>query len=136
MVVKFPVSEAPIILRYRGLFDWDGLYAAMVDWFKKYRFYFHEETYKHKVPTPFGAEQELRWFIWQDVTDYIRFHVQINLHLWEMTEVEVVKDGKKKVLTNARLEIKIIGKLHIDWQDKFEKNKFTRMLRDYYNKYI
>ena len=135
MVVTMRVQD-PIILRYQGLFDWSGLYKSMVDWLKKYRFYFHEQTYKHKVPSPKGAEQELRWFAEVDVNDYIRFKMTIEIHLWDMTEVEVVKDGKKKVLTNARMEIVLLGDLILDWMNKFEKSKFTRALRDFYNKYI
>ena len=124
------------IIRYRGLFDWDGLYQAMADWFKRYRFILHEETYKHKVPSPRGAEQELRWIATSDVTDYIRFKIVVDFHLWDMTEVEIVRDGKKKLLTNARIQITLKNTLITDWQNRFEKNSFTRMLRGLWDGYI
>src|SRR3989344_580355 len=126
----------PSLIRYRGLFDWAGLYATIADWFKHYRFILHEEMYKHKVPSPQGAEQELFWYAEEEVTEFVKFRFEVSFHLWDMTEIEVVKDGKKKLLTNARLEIQISGKLMFDWQNKFDKNKFTRALRDLYLGYI
>jgi hypothetical protein len=123
-------------IRYRGLFDWDGLYYHISDWFKRYRYYLVEQMYKHKVPSPLGAEQELFWWGEKELTDFVRFRIEVEFHLWDMTEIEVIKDGKKKTLTNARLEIKISGKLIFDWQDKFERNKFTRALRTLYLGYI
>ncbi|HLD33783.1 MAG TPA: hypothetical protein VJB66_03580 [Candidatus Nanoarchaeia archaeon] len=126
----------PSLIRYRGLFDWAGLYAAIADWFKHYRFILHEEMYKHKVPSPLGAEQELFWYAEEDVNEFVKFRLEVSFHLWDMTEIEVVKDGKKKLLTNARLEIKLGGKLIFDWQNRFEKTKFTRALRTLYIQYI
>lgn len=136
MVKIADVPYTPIILRYRGLFDWDGLYLAIADWLKRYRYILHEETYKHKVPSPMGAEQELRWFADIEVNDYIKFRITLDFHLWDMTEVEVVRDGKKKLLTNARMQIEMRGTIWADWQDKFEKNNFTRALRSFYHNYV
>ncbi len=132
----YDVGAPPILIRYRGLFDFEGLYQAMADWFKRYRYILHEETYKHKVPSPLGAEQEIHWYAEIDVTEYIRFRIDVDFHLWDMTEIEVVRNGKKKILTSARLEIRIRGKLITDWQGKFEKNRFTRALRHLYNEYM
>ena len=56
-------------LRFNGLFDLDGLYAAVVDWSKNYGYRWHEYTYKHKVPSPKGAEQELMWLITKNVLE-------------------------------------------------------------------
>jgi hypothetical protein len=120
------------LIRYRGLFDWGELYLGVADWFKRYRYHFHEETYKHKVPSPLGAEQELFWYGIKDITEFVRFRIDVVFHLWDMTEIEVERDGKKKILTSARIEIAIRGQAVFDWQDKFEKNRFTRALRKLY----
>lgn len=123
-------------IRFHGLFDWEGLYYSIADWYKRYRFYLIEEMYKHKVPTPMGAEQELHWYGTLDVTEFVQFRIDVDFHLWEMTEVEVVRNGKKKLLTNARLEIKIRGKYIFDYHNKFEKNKFTRVLLTLWLSYL
>lgn len=124
------------VIRYHGLFDWEGLYYSIADWYKRYRFYLIEEMYKHKVPTPLGAEQELHWYGTVDLTEFVQFRVDTYFHLWEMTEVEVVRNGKKKLLTNARLEIIVKSTLILDWQKKFEKNRFTRALRTLWLQYL
>ena len=123
-------------IRYRGLFDWGGLYYSIADWFKRYNFYLHEETYKHKVPSPRGAEQELNWYGDIEMNEFIKFRIKVDFHIWDMTELEVVKNGKKKLLTNARIEIKLSGKITWDWQGRFEKNKFTRALQGLWVRHI
>ena len=130
--------EHPIItLNYNGLFDFDGLYAAVTDWAKNYGYMWYERSYKHKVPNPKGAEQELDWLISKKVTEYIAFEVWIEIHTWDQTEVEVDVDGKKKALTNARVHLTIKGKVIYDRQGRFEKgSRFAKMLGDWYGGYI
>jgi hypothetical protein len=123
-------------IRYQGLFDMEGLYQAAVDWCKSHRYWFHEETYKHKVPSPLGAEQEIWWRMEAKVTEFFKFYINIILHMWEMTEVEVVKDGKKKILTSARLQITMKGVVEADWQGKFKGTKFKELLKTILKNYI
>lgn len=130
--VKFEVGT----IRYQGLFDFEGLYQAAVDWCKAHRYHFHEDSYKHKVPSPLGAEQEMLWTMYANVTEFFRFDITINVHTWEMTEVEVIKDGKKKILTNARLEIKMKGKVTADWQGRFKEGALRKMMKTLLTDYI
>jgi hypothetical protein len=53
-----------------------------------------------------------------------------------MTEVEVVKDNVKKILTNARLELSISGTLTLDYQKRWERSPFWAAVGDFYHKYI
>ncbi|MBI2146463.1 hypothetical protein HYU22_03925 [Candidatus Woesearchaeota archaeon] len=131
-------SEHPTItLHYTGLFDFDGLYVAVVDWAKNYGYMWYERSYKHKVPNPKGAEQELDWLITKKVTDYIGFEIWFQIHTWDQTEVEVEVDGKKKTLTNARIHLTMNGKVIYDRQGRFAKgNRFAQMLGDWYSQYI
>ena len=113
----------PITLRYEGLFDFDGLYAAVIDWSKNYGYHWHEKTYKHKVPSPKGAEQELDWVITKNVTEYINYTIQFTVHIWDLREVSVDVNGKKKMMSNARMYIVMNGVVNYDWQKKFKGNK-------------
>jgi len=124
------------VIRYQGLFDFQGLYQAAVDWCKSHRYWFHEETYKHKVPSPLGAEQEMWWKMEAKVTEFFKFYINVKIHLWEMTEVEVIKDGKKKILTNARLQIDMHGYVEADWQKRFEGTRFRKMLKRIMTEYV
>jgi hypothetical protein len=115
-------------IRYSGLFDMDGLYAAVVDWAKNYGYMWHEKTYKHKVPSPRGAEQEFEWNLTKDVTHYYRYSIKFKIHAYEMKEILVDVRGKKKALTNGRIYLKISGKLDWDWQKTYTGSPFRRKL--------
>lgn len=131
------MSDVPlpkITLKYDGLFDFEGLYAAITDWAKNYGFLWHESDYKHKVPSPNGAEQEMRWIIEKNVTDYIQYEITFDVHMWDMQELEIEQDGLKKPIVKARIYIIIKGKMVYDWQEKFSGSKFTEKLGDWYNK--
>lgn len=125
-----------ITLRYSGLFDFDGLYAAVIDWAKNYGYKWHEFTYKHKVPNPKGAEQELDWIIEKNVTSYLQYSILFTIHTWDQNEVEVDIDGKKKNLTNARLYIIMKGTITTDWQKKFKGGRIAQKLGEWYEKYV
>ncbi len=121
-----------ITLRYNGLFDFDGMYVAVTDWAKNYGFMWHEVDYKHKVPSPAGAEQELTWSMSKNVTEYIRFEILLVLHLWDLTEVQVEKKGKPKSLSNARIYIVMKNKVIFDHKNIGKGGKFTSWLSDKY----
>jgi len=122
-------------VRYNGLFDFDGLYAAVISWAKNYGYMWHEKTYKHKVPDPAGAEMEWSWVLSKNVTEYIAYSIKMTVHSWSLRDVEVEMDGKKKMLTNARLEIQIEGSFSWDWQKRFAKGgRFGKWLGKAYEK--
>tara|TARA_Y100000310_G_scaffold242934_1_gene247215 strand:- start:11053 stop:11580 length:528 start_codon:yes stop_codon:yes gene_type:complete len=103
-----------ITLRYNGLFDLDGLYAAVIDWSKNYGYMWHEVDYKHKVPGK-GAEQEMKWQITKNVNEYVAFEVNFIIHMWDLVEVEI--EGAQKNLSNARFYIHLDGIIKYDWQE-------------------
>lgn len=128
------IKAPKITLRYNGLFDFDAFYAAVVDWAKNYGYIWHELDYKHKVPSPKGAEQEMKWEINTKVTEYISYKILFTVHIWELMDVEVEVDGRKKSLSNARLYIIIEGTVNYGIK-KFEKGgKLGRLLSVWYNK--
>ena len=123
-----------ITLRYNGLFDFDGLYSAVIDWAKNYGYMWHEVDYKHKVPSPAGAEQELKWLVKKNVTEYIHYEILITVHIWDLTEMEVEIDNKVKPLSNARLYIVIDPTVTYDWQKIGKGGKLTSKLTAWYTK--
>jgi hypothetical protein len=136
MAYPSSVPTRKFLLRYKGLFDFDGLYNMMVQYLKANRYWFHEYKYKHKVPSPLGAEQELFWRGEKKVNEYIQYQIFIEIHLWEITEVEVMQKGNKKTLTNARMEINLRGQMDIDYEKRYDESTFLQAIKDFYNKYI
>ncbi len=124
----------PITLRYQGLFDFDGMYAAVIDWAKNYGYLWTEKAYKHKVPSPRGAEQELDWSMTTNITEYIRYTINFKIHIWDLNEVQVEVQGKTLLLSNARMYIEMLGTLEYDWQGKFKGSSFFDKLGNLYFK--
>ena len=123
-------------IKYAGLFDKEGLLKAMRNWIEYYGYEFHEKSVKHKVPTPAGAEQEIDWWGWRKVNDYIKYNINISLHFWNIKEVDVVRKGKTEKMTAAKIRMDMWGDLEVDWQNRFAGSKFLQALGDFYLKYI
>ena len=124
-----------LTVRYQGIFDFDALYAAVIDWAKNYGYMWHESVYKHKVPLPTGAEQEFEWQITKNVTDYIQYNISITVHMWDLHDVEVNVKGKKEKMSSARVLMVLDGDLVTDWQKRFTKSgKFGQFLGKWYEK--
>ena len=64
-------------LKYRGIFDFAGLYQMIADWFAEKHYFLDEPLYKHKVPFPSGAEQEIKLQGWKKVDEFIRYNIKI-----------------------------------------------------------
>ena len=124
-----------ITLRYNGLFDFDGMYAAVTDWAKNYGYMWHEVDYKHKVPSPAGAEQEMTWLMTKNITEYVRFEILLIVHIWDLTEVQVERNDKQVSLSNARLYILMNGTVKFDYGGIGKGGKFTKWLGEKYYKY-
>ncbi len=124
-------------LRYNGLFDFDGLYATTIDWAKNYGYLWNETIYKHKVPSPRGAKQELTWIMTKNVTEYISYFIIIKIRMWDLTEVVVDIGGRKKALSSARVEMMMDYNVTPDWQKKFKSNnKWVKKMGDFYKDVI
>ncbi|MAG60709.1 hypothetical protein CL619_02875 [archaeon] len=125
-------------VRYNGLFDFDTLYAAVIDWGKNYGYKVYENYYKHKVPSPKGAEQQLGINLSKSVNDFVKYNIVISIRTWDMMEVNVDVAGRIKHLTNARVEVKIEHIVDMDWQRKFSirknKSKLIGLLSTWYAK--
>ncbi|MFH1054101.1 MAG: hypothetical protein V1740_06805 [Candidatus Woesearchaeota archaeon] len=134
MGTKFPLPIARI--KYRGLFDYKELTNNMRRWFIDSNYEFNEGTYKHKVPSPAGYEQELKWKAERKVTGYVLYRIKVYFHIWDIKEVDVVKDSKKKKMWDARVLIEMDGEVELDWNNYFEKGKFLEGIREWINKYL
>jgi hypothetical protein len=134
----FPVLDFPLLIRHKGVFDFEGLYRMMHAWLINKRFLFHEDLYKDKVYTPFGNELEIKWTAEKKVTEYIKEYIKIEFHLWDFAEVEIIQEGKKIKMTKSRMEIKFNALLEMDYTKKFQnRGPFIQKLGEFYqNKVI
>ncbi len=133
--VPVPFHERLTKLRYKGVFDWDKLYKEMVAWAKEREFEFYETQYKHKWKGKL-AEIEIKWRLEQEINSFAKNEIRVFFHMWDFKEVEVIQNGEKKRLSQARMFIDFNGALLLDWQKRFDGSKVKRLLRDFYINHI
>ncbi|MBU0666381.1 MAG: hypothetical protein ABIC91_00490 [Nanoarchaeota archaeon] len=115
-------------VKYKGIFDWGGLYQLIAQWLYNRKYEVHENRYKDKESTPWGNEIEVTVNAHRRITAYIRYTFTIDYHLWDAKEIEVVEDGKKVKKTQGRILVSINAGLQLDWTDKFKGSKFNELL--------
>lgn len=115
---KKEAFDAPIVIRYRGSYDYDGLLVLIRTYFSRHLFDRKEPKLKYKTGGS-GAEVEFKMEADRKVTHYIKVHLKIEGHLWDVKPKEVVVDGKKVRLTDGKLELKLEGFFEFDYNSKF-----------------
>lgn len=123
-------------LRYKGVFDFDGMTTYLINWFKKRDFQINEKKHKHKMSCPHGFEVEWNIEAFKKIDDYYKHYTITKMHLWDAYQVDAVKDGKKIKLWSARIEIKTQFKVECDYQGRWEKKPWLKKLRNFYDQYI
>jgi len=138
--VPIPIIRTPpLIIRYKGVFDYEGMYKMMHAWLINKRYLFHENKYKDKVATPFGNEIEIAWTAEKKVTEFIKEIIKIEFHLWDHSEVEVIKDGRKVKMSKTRMEIKFFADMELDYMKKFNgesASPFVKELGKFYVEHV
>lgn len=121
-------------IKYDGIFDWQALYRIVWNWFVDRGYYVEEPTIKHKVPNPMGSNDEYNLVGWRRITDYAREWVEVYFEFYEMKDVEVIKEGKKKKLTKARFRLDITGWIETDWEGRWKKTNLTVWVNNWMQK--
>ena len=128
--------KTPHRIKYDGIFDWEGLYHLIYRWFVSRNYYFEETSIKHKTPSPLGAEVKMEMSGWRKTTPYVKEWVTIFFIFYDMREVEVIKDGKKKKLTKGKVIMEIHGYVETDWQNRWGTTQFGQYLKEFYDKFF
>src|SRR3989338_1579442 len=124
-------------IRYIGVWDMQDLYEAMVDWFRKKKYDFHEKIYKHKHPSPHGVERQYIWEAERKETEYLLIRYKVYMHTYDAHDVEVVmRDGSRRAFTKGKLWVELQVEGQFDFEKRWERNSFYNHLRDFYNKYV
>lgn len=102
------------LIRYRGLFDYEGLYQQIRNWLTDRRYEFHEKRYKDK-PMTYGREIELEWWAQRPVDEWVRYKITVSWHIWDGQEKIIEEAGRKKKLMQGRILLTLGYELETDW---------------------
>ena len=124
------IETWPAVVRYDGVFDFDGLYKELIEHLRRHNYWFYETLYKHKPWSPLGTELTLKWTAERKLDEYYLNKITFEWHFMDFHHVEVIREGKKVELTKAYFWVVIRGEATADWQgfeSKSEK-KFTKFI--------
>ncbi len=121
-----------LTVKYQGIFDFDRIYQYFYEWLHDRKYRTNEPKHKEKPESPWGWEREVRIFSHRKVDDYYKYDIKIFMHVRDGEEVEV--DGK--TLMRGRIKIDIVPSVTVDYQGRFEKNRFTKWLEQIYTEHI
>lgn len=130
------ISIPSAVLKYNGVIDYDNLFKKAYDWLSARHFDVNETKYKHSVPNPKGNRQEIGWKSDRKITAYIEYHIDVDFLLWDIQDVEVVKDNKKQRMSHVKMRITIKPWLLADQAGIFQGSKFSVSLGNFFQKYI
>lgn len=131
------MGEHPIArIIYKGIFDFDGLYKFILNWFKDREYYLEQKDYTHKIPTIFGKEEEFKLNGWRKVTSYYKFVVDVYIHLWDISSVEIIENGKKIKRQKGRAMIEFSGNIETDYVGLWKKSKGAFELKKFLDRFI
>jgi hypothetical protein len=119
-----------------GIVDLDGLYKTMRRWFYDYKYFLDEPTTRIRPGSAAGNEYEWDWRAWKKPNEYVKHHIRVYFYIWDVKDMEVIKDGEKVKLTKCRIMIEFDGHIELDYGKFFGKTKFGRILFDLYNTII
>jgi len=122
-------------VKYKGIFDMEGLYKKIYDWLKKRKFEWHEPIIKDRHPE-IGDEDEIVITGFRNDTDFMRVWISLYIHAYDMNDVDVVKDGKKQRLVKGRILVRMQADFELDYEEKWEGSKFQTGLRHFLINYI
>ena len=115
-------DQVPII-RFKGVFDWQGLYRLARMWFESNNYKFNEKRYKHK-----GDEVEVDMYGERKIDEMIKYDVYVHFHIWHLRDIEVVEGTRTLKRNQGIIHIEIHSTLKLDWQGRFSQGRFNQML--------
>ena len=130
--LKIPTSQ----LKKSGIIDLDGLYKNMQRWFYDNQYYFEEPTTRLRPGSASGVQYEYKWIAWRKVNAYVKYNISVYMYLWDVEDIEVIKEGKKVKLTKCRIMIEFSGNVELDYTNMFGKSKFGKVLFNIYNNMV
>lgn len=122
-VADWQQKQVPII-RFKGVFDWQGLYRLTRMWIEHNHYVFNEKRYKHK-----GDEVEVDLYGERKLDEMHKYDLYVHFHIWHLRDIEVVEGTKTLKRNEGILHIEMHSVLRLDWTNRFQEGgKLNKML--------
>ena len=132
---KEKIQKYPLFKEYQithhSFVNMMDLLKSIPKWFNDHQYYAYELKCKEKELGT-GGEIESNWVGSREVTDYIKFEIELFVHARDLKPV-VLEDGTKTYW--ARLVIRYTCKIVKNYQDTFKDTTFQNLIRELYERY-
>lgn len=122
-------------LTYSGLFDLNGLYRIMDEWFYE-KNYDRWELKNYEFVLPAGKVIEIELLPWKKTTEYFKNTIRIRLKCSEVKDVEIEKEGVMIKVNRGHVQMIIDGYLESDYEGWWEERPMLYFIRTLFDKYI
>lgn len=120
---------------YEGLFSASELYKLIDGWFYE-KGWDKKELLNQELVTPNGRQMKLILEPWKTITDYFKLHMSIKLHMHDVKDVEIEKDGQKIKINQGEVKIIFNGYVLSDSNGVWNQKPFFWFLSILFNKYF
>ncbi|MBU1202016.1 MAG: hypothetical protein KJ583_05980 [Nanoarchaeota archaeon] len=132
MVTKNGGTVGHTMVKYKGDYDFDGLYKLISRWIIDRKYKFDEKRYKDKIDNPMGTEVEIDFTGLKKETPYVVTRIKVSIHAWNYKEKEGILHEEKTRFTGGRVTVTIDTDIIFDWQAKFRGSKIKELMGDFY----
>ncbi len=134
-MVEIKIVVDTLQLSYDGLLNVNELYM-LVDKFFRDHLYDKREAQNMEKVEPKGKYIELELIPYRKMTDYVKFVIRIRIHMFNVTDVEIEKDGQKVKLQKAKINMVFDGFLETDYEGRWEGKPEYVFLRTVFDKFV
>ena len=117
------ILDDPIRIRYRGLYDYDGLLSLLRGLYSSMKIDIKEPKFKYKMKGT-GAEVEFKFEGDRKVTHYVKVFLYVEGHFWDVDPKEMTINGRKVVRSGGKIEIVLNAAYQLDFAKKFQEKKW------------
>jgi hypothetical protein len=127
-MLDFSAYEKEIEIRYKGVYDLDGIYKTIRGWLDARRYDYMEKVHKDKSTNPWGNEVEWEMTPELKVDGFIKYEIYVRTKFYDVKEFESIQHGHKRMLTDGKFWIEITGKVIFDYRDRYTSDFAKKML--------
>ncbi len=124
-----------ISIKYEGIFEADALYDLIFKWLEDHDYDIFELK-NVQIVTEKGRDVDIFLEPVKEISDYAKLVVRVIYRLTDVKEKEVVIDGKKKKVSEGKVEITLIGLMDTDIEERWESKPLYFLMRQIYNKFV
>ncbi len=118
-----------------GIYDYEQLLRGMQQYFFDRNYYVTGQEHSEAVRAS-TRDFVIDWFVFRDVTDYIRFVFNVDVWIMRQHDIIVEEHGKQVKKQQADIEVRFKASMVKNYKNTFKKTAMGKFLRETYEKYV